>query len=261
MNPKPWLATYRDNGIPEQINADAYPSVVHMLDAAMARFADKPAFRSFGQTLSYADVDRLSAAFAAWLQHTLGVKRGDRVAVMLPNFLAFPIAFLGIARAGAVQVNVNPAYRAHELAYVLDKSGMKALFLRANDVRSNYRQLLEEAMAGRDLALRHVVYLGEESWDRFLEGTADVPRHDAPTDPHSVVNIQYTSGTTGFPKGVLLTHRNLLASGRAVAAVQELTPAFEPFARVSMVTADADGSFEAASDPCWHGAAGVLSHP
>ena len=70
MDSKPWLATYRENGIPAEIDADAYPSVVHMLDAAMTKFADKPAFRSFGQTLSYADVDRLSGAFAAWLQQT-----------------------------------------------------------------------------------------------------------------------------------------------------------------------------------------------
>ncbi|HJW11144.1 MAG TPA: AMP-binding protein, partial [Albitalea sp.] len=90
MSSKPWLASYRDNQIPAEINPNAHRSVVELLEGAMTRFADKPAFRSFGQTLSYADVDRQSAAFAAWLQHKLGVKRGDRVAVMLPNLLAFP---------------------------------------------------------------------------------------------------------------------------------------------------------------------------
>jgi long-chain acyl-CoA synthetase len=75
MNQQPWLATYRENGIPETINADAWPSVVHLLDDAMQRYADKPAFRSFGQTLTYAEVDRLSGAFCAWLQNTLGVKK------------------------------------------------------------------------------------------------------------------------------------------------------------------------------------------
>ena len=114
MNPKPWLATYRENGIAESVNADAYPSVVHMLDEAMQRYADQPAFRAFGQTLSFADVDRQSAAFAAWLQQRLGVKKGDRIAVMLPNLLAFPIACIGILRAGAVQVNVNPLYTPRE---------------------------------------------------------------------------------------------------------------------------------------------------
>ena len=99
MHQQPWLATYRENGIPATVNADAWPSVVHLLDEAMQRYAEKPAFRSFGQTLTYAEVDRLSGAFCAWLQHTLGVKKGDRIAVMLPNLMAFPIACIGILRA------------------------------------------------------------------------------------------------------------------------------------------------------------------
>ena len=127
MTAKPWFATYSANNIPATVNADAYPSVVHMLEAAMTQFADKPAFRAFGQTLSYADVDRQSAAFAAWLQQRMGVKKGDRIAVMLPNFLAFPIAFLGIARAGAVQVNVNPLYTPRELEHQLNDSGSEII--------------------------------------------------------------------------------------------------------------------------------------
>jgi len=129
MNPKPWLATYRENGIAESVNADAYPSVVHMLDEAMQRYADQPAFRAFGQTLSFADVDRQSAAFAAWLQQRLGVKKGDRIAVMLPNLLAFPIACIGILRAGAVQVNVNPLYTPRELEHQLKDSGSKTIVI------------------------------------------------------------------------------------------------------------------------------------
>ena len=129
MNPKPWLATYRENGIAESVNADAYPSVVHMLDEAMQRYADKPAFRAFGQTLSFADVDRQSAAFAAWLQQRLGVKKGDRIAVMLPNLLAFPVACIGILRAGAVQVNVNPLYTPRELEHQLKDSGSETIVI------------------------------------------------------------------------------------------------------------------------------------
>ena len=87
MNTKPWLATYRENGIAESVNADAYPSVVHMLDEAMQRYAERTAFHSFGQRLTFAEVDRLSGAFAAWLQQRLGVKKGDRIAVMLPNLM------------------------------------------------------------------------------------------------------------------------------------------------------------------------------
>ena len=129
MTTKPWTATYRANHFPETINPDAYPNVVAMMDEAMLKFADKPAFRAFGQTLTYADVDRQSAAFAAWLQQSLGVKKGDRIAVMCPNFMAFPIAFLGIMRAGAVQVNVNPLYTPRELAHQLNDSGSKIILV------------------------------------------------------------------------------------------------------------------------------------
>jgi long-chain acyl-CoA synthetase len=86
-----------------------------MLEAAMQRFAEKPAFRSFGHMLTYADADRLSRNFAAFLQNKLGVKKSDRIAVMLPNIAAFPLAMLGIVRAGGVQVNVNPLYTPREL--------------------------------------------------------------------------------------------------------------------------------------------------
>ena len=129
MKSRPWLATYRDNHIPETIDANAYPSVVHMLEQAMTMFAGKAAFRAMGQTLTYADVDRLSAAFAAWLQNQLGVKKGDHIAVMSPNLLAFPVAFLGIARAGAVQVNVNPMYTPRELEHQLNDSGSKIIVI------------------------------------------------------------------------------------------------------------------------------------
>jgi long-chain acyl-CoA synthetase len=97
------------------------------MEQAMQRFADKPAFRCAGQTLSYADVDRLSRDFAAYLQNKLGVKKGDRIAVMTPNLLAFPIAFLGIVRAGAAQVNVNPLYTAHELQHQLNDAGVETI--------------------------------------------------------------------------------------------------------------------------------------
>ena len=127
MTQRPWLATYRECGIPAQIDPNAHRSVVHMLEGAMKKYAAKPAFRSFGQTLTYADVDRQSRNFAAYLQTKLGVKKGDRIAVMMPNLLAFPIAFLGIIRAGAVQVNVNPMYTPRELEYQLKDAGVKVM--------------------------------------------------------------------------------------------------------------------------------------
>jgi long-chain acyl-CoA synthetase len=105
MKNRPWLKSY--GSIPSEIDADRYESVVHMLESAMANYAGKNAFCSFGKSITYAQVDALSAQFCSYLQNELGVKKGDRVAVMMPNLAAFPIAFLGIMRAGAIQVNVN----------------------------------------------------------------------------------------------------------------------------------------------------------
>src|SRR5262245_4912770 len=116
MSNRHWLAAYGGR-IPTEIDPHAYGSVLELLEDAMQRYADKPAFRCFGQTLTYADTDRLSRDFAAYLQRKLGVRMGDRVAVMLPNIPAFPLATLGIVRAGATQVNVNPLYTPRELEH------------------------------------------------------------------------------------------------------------------------------------------------
>src|SRR5215468_2663844 len=123
---KHWLTAYGDK-IPCEIDPDAHGSVLAMLEAAMRRFADRPAFRCFGQTLTYADVDRRSRDFAAYLQSKLGVKKGDRIAVMLPNIAAFPLAMLGIVRAGAVQVNVNPLYTPRELEHQVNRVGLETI--------------------------------------------------------------------------------------------------------------------------------------
>jgi long-chain acyl-CoA synthetase len=126
MSRKHWLAAYGEK-IPCEINPDTHGSVLEMLEAAMQRFADRPAFRCFGQTLTYADTDRLSRQFAAYLQGKLGVKKGDRIAVMLPNIAAFPLAMLGIVRAGGVQVNVNPLYTPRELEHQLNDAGVETI--------------------------------------------------------------------------------------------------------------------------------------
>jgi fatty-acyl-CoA synthase len=138
----------------------------------------------------------------------LGIRPGDRVGVWACNCVEWVYLQLATALAGAVLVNVNPAYRSHELRFVLRKSGMKALFLHEADSRARYLDVLNEARQDQDLPLEHVVLLGTESWDRMLAGGVEAP---APAQtPDDVVNIQYTSGTTGSPKGVLLTHRNLV---------------------------------------------------
>jgi len=225
MQSKPWLATYRENGIPVEIDANAYPSVVHLLDAAMTKFADKPAFRSFGQTLSYADVDRLSSGFAAWLQHKLGVKKGDRIAVMVPNLLAFPIAFLGIARAGGVQVNVNPLYTPRELEHQLNDSGSEIIV-----IFNGSTPTLAEIVGKTGIKTVITVSPGDGSGvalpappvDVRLSGSiafADVLNEGAmlqrtPVDLNgaNLLFLQYTGGTTGLSKGACLSHRNLVAN-------------------------------------------------
>jgi long-chain acyl-CoA synthetase len=128
MSRKHWLAAYGEK-IPREIDPDAHRSVLEMLEAAMQRFAERPAFHCFGRTLTYADTDRLSRHFAAYLQANLGVKKGDRIAVMLPNLAAFPLAMLGIVRAGGVQVNVNPLYTPRELEHQLTDAGVETIVI------------------------------------------------------------------------------------------------------------------------------------
>jgi fatty-acyl-CoA synthase len=141
----------------------------------------------------------------------LGLRPGDRVGIWSANYIEWVLLQLACARFGLILVNVNPAYRSHELAFVLRKSRMRALFVDAKNARANYRQILEEARARQSLPLQHVIYLGEDSWNRMMADGRDVPT--AVLSSHDIANIQYTSGTTGSPKGVLLSHRNILNNG------------------------------------------------
>jgi len=157
----------------------------------------------------------------------LGLRPGDRVGVWACNCVEWVYLQLATALTGTVLVNVNPAYRAHELRYVLGKSGMKAIFLHERDARVAYLDILNEARKGQgkghSQALAHVVLLGSAAWDGMLADGVDVPALEQ--SPHDVVNIQYTSGTTGSPKGVLLTHRNLVNNAYVVGRGMLLTPA------------------------------------
>ena len=162
-----------------------------------------------------AEVERTARGLAG-----LGLEAQDRVGVWSTNCVEWVVLHLACARIGAVLVNVNPAYRAYELAFVLRKSGMKALFLWERDSRSDYRAILEEAMARGITALEHVVYFGTESWERDAGEAASTSR-GCEVSADDVTNIQYTSGTTGSPKGVLLTHRNLLNNAAVIASGHE----------------------------------------
>ena len=223
MTQRHWLASY--GSIPHDINADAYCSVVDLVDQAMKRHAHRPAMRCAGQTLSYADLDRLSRDFAAYLQGPLGVKKGDRIAVMMPNLLAFPIAFLGIARAGAVQVNVNPLYTPRELEHQLNDAGVQTIV-----VYGGVSATVAEVMSRTGLKTVVTVGVGDGSGkvlpsppvDARLKGATaftdalaqGAPLSFTPVDlkGDDLVFLQYTGGTTGLSKGAALSHRNLIAN-------------------------------------------------
>ena len=163
--------------------------------------------RHQGLRLSYQDLREQVERTARGLWG-LGIRPGDRVGMWASSCAEWVYLQVATTHIGAVLVNVNPAYRSHELRYVLRKSLMKAIFLNECDARVNYLEVLEEARRDQDLLLDHTILLGQHSWTKMIESGAEPPSHDASVD--DVVNIQYTSGTTGSPKGVLLTHRNLV---------------------------------------------------
>ena len=125
---KIWLKSYPP-GVPEEIDPSQYPSVRDMLEASCARFASRPAFTCMDATISYAELDRLARDFAAWLQNRAGVRKGTRVALMMPNMLQYPIALFGVLRAGGVVVNTNPLYTPRELEHQLNDSGAEAIVI------------------------------------------------------------------------------------------------------------------------------------
>jgi long-chain acyl-CoA synthetase len=219
-----WTTSYGAR-IPAEIDPDAYLSVLEMLETAMKRYADKPAFRCFGETLTYADTDRLSRDFAAYLQSKIGIKKGDRVAVMLPNIPAFPLAMLGIIRAGAIQVNVNPLYTARELEHQLNDSGAKAIV-----VFAGVTPTLAEIVGHTAIEKVITVAPGDGTPAALPSPAIDTRLKDAiafadtlaqgaglglstpDLDGDDILFLQYTGGTTGLSKGAALSHRNLVAN-------------------------------------------------
>ena len=224
MSSKCWLAAYGEQ-IPPGINPDAHGSVLEMLEGAMRRFADKPAFHCFGQTLTYADTDRLSRDFAAFLQVKLCVKKADRIAVMLPNIPAFPLAMLGIIRVGAVQVNINPLYTPRELEHQLNDAGVEIIVV-FSGVSGTLAEIIERTKVKTvigvgtsdgtnasipsppcDARLQNVIAFSEA-----LARGADLSLTPVTVCGEDLLFLQYTGGTTGLSKGAALSHRNLVAN-------------------------------------------------
>jgi fatty-acyl-CoA synthase len=186
-----------------------------LLHRTADRFGDRLAVASCHQSkrLTWAELSAEAdrAARGLW---ALGIRRGDRVGIWSTNCIEWIIMHMGCARAGAALVNVNPAYRSHELQFTLTRSRMKALFLWHKDKRADYEEILARASHGLQLELAHTIYFDSPDWPAFLASEGRLPDR---VDIEDIANIQYTSGTTGLPKGVLLTHHNIVNNGQFLA--------------------------------------------
>ena len=237
---RPWLKLYPE-GIPAEVDYTAYNSLKEILETSCARFADLPAYGNMGVSITYRELDQLSRDFGAYLQKVAGLKKGDRLAIMLPNLLQYPIALFGAQRAGIVVVNTNPLYTARELEHQLKDSGATAIV-----VLENFAHTLEEVIARTpvrtvittqigdmfpafkrmltNLVVKHVKKMVPE-WHLaktigFTEALA--AGHAQALDDVSIrlddlAFLQYTGGTTGVAKGAMLTQANMVANLQQVA--------------------------------------------
>ncbi len=186
-----------------------------LLHRTAERFPDRLGVASChqGKRLTWGQLSEQADRVARGLW-SLGIRRGDRVGLWSTNCIEWIMMHMGCARAGAALVNVNPAYRSHELQFTLQRSRMKALFLWHQDKRADYEDILNRARHGLNLELAHTIFFDSPEWPALLDAPGELPDHVAVDD---VANIQYTSGTTGLPKGVLLTHHNIVNNGQYLA--------------------------------------------
>lgn len=232
---RPWLQSY-PAGVGADIDVDEYRSVAAVFESSVAKFGDRPAYCNFGKTLTYRDAGELARQFAGYLLGELQLKKGDRVALMMPNCLQYPIATFGVLLAGMTVVNVNPLYTPRELRHQLIDSGASALV-----VIDNFGTTVQEVLA--DTPLKQVITTGLGDMLGFPKGPLVnfvlkyvkklVPDYDIPNAirfrdaltlgrlhtlppidiaPDDIAFLQYTGGTTGVAKGAMLTHRNLVAN-------------------------------------------------
>lgn len=232
---KIWHKAY-EQGVPTEINPNEYSSINEMLEMGFNRYKNLPAFHNMGTTLTYADIDRLSKKFASYLQNTLHLKKGDRIALMMPNILQYPVALFGALRAGLVAVNVNPLYTARELEHQMKDAGVETIVIFANSahvlekalkntpvkniivtqigdflkfpknhivnfVLKNVKKMVPDYHLPNTLDFKTCVNAGDES--KFQK--VDVKIDD-------IAFLQYTGGTTGVAKGAVLTHKNIVAN-------------------------------------------------
>lgn len=234
MTDRPWLSAY-PAGVPTDIDPGQYRSLVELMEESFSRFADRPAYSFLGKETSFGDTDRLSRQLASYLQG-LGLSKGDRVAVMMPNLPQYPITVAAILRAGMVVVNVNPLYTARELDHQLRDSGAKAIVivenfahtLQACIANTGVKHVVVAAMGDRLGALKgalvnYVVRRVKKMVPAFsLPGSvrfnAALAQGEGRTlspvavGPDDIAVLQYTGGTTGVSKGAVLLHRNVVAN-------------------------------------------------
>jgi long-chain acyl-CoA synthetase len=252
---KIWLKNYPP-GVPAEVDIHAFTSLRDVLRRTCDRFADLPAYSNMGATLTYAELDQHSRDFAAYLQASLKLNRGDRVALMMPNLLQYPVALFGILRAGMVVVNVNPQYTPTELAHQLKDSGAVAIL-----VLENFAHTLQEVLH-KNPAM-HLKVMTTEVGDMFpvvkevltnvvvkyvkkmvpawdiagalefndtLRQGRSLPLHPVSLCHTDIAFLQYTGGTTGVPKGAILTHGNLVANLQQLSAW--MAPKLHPGAEI-----------------------------
>lgn len=247
-----WLSSYQV-GVPPTINPDQYPTLNALIADFLNKYRDRPAYGSMGCSITYAELDQKSRAFAAYLQQEFKLQKGDRFAIMLPNVMQYPIAMLGILRAGGVVVNVNPLYTPDEVALQLSDAAPIGII-----VLENFAATVEKAL--HKIVIPHVIvtriadifsppksflvnavvkYIKRmiPSWEidkhikypQILRDGAKLQLSDPQLKSQDLAFLQYTGGTTGIPKGAMLTHRNMVANVLQCAAwvKQTLVPGQE----------------------------------
>lgn len=235
MMEKIWLKSYPPN-MPAEVDLNEFASLKAVLEWGCARYSELAAFSNQGSTISYGELDRYSKDFASYLQNVLGLGKGDRLAIMLPNLLQYPIVLFGALRIGCIVVNTNPLYTARELRYQLKDSGSTCIV-----VLENFAHTLEEVLP--DTSVRHVITTRVGDLLHFpraqitnfvlehvrhmvpkwhIEGAvtladaidlgAKLELNEVSVTGEDIAFLQYTGGTTGVPKGAILTHGNLVAN-------------------------------------------------
>jgi len=238
---KVWLKQY-PQGIPAEIDLDEFASLKDLLERTCRRFGDLPAYRNMGVSITYDELDRFSRDFGAFLQKVSGLTKGDRVAIMLPNLLQYPVALFGALRAGLTVVNVNPMYTARELQHQLADSGAKAIVVLENFAHT-LQEVLPRTRVGTvvttrvgdllpmlrafftNLVVKYVKKMVPEwriadtiPFRAVLKAGRERGLDDVPIAHDDVAFLQYTGGTTGMAKGAILTHRNAIANLQQLSA-------------------------------------------